>query len=145
MKHLILILALLASTSAHGRDRTRRRSPDRVLLQPGQCVWVGRTEVCADADRVSPGIVCPGHPACPALPLPPTTTVIQEAPRTPQPTVYACRMTEKRTPNVWELVRIGGDNVHTIRIVVKTFPHFEGSKCESEAERLTASGQEVGP
>jgi hypothetical protein len=121
----IVILAILSSSVAWGRSYNRRRpSPARLVLQPGECVDVGGTEVCAEPQRLLP-----------AAP-PPPPVVLQEAPRTPVQAVYACRLTERRTPNVWELVRVGGDNVRTTRVVVKTFAHFEGSSCEAEAERL---------
>jgi len=122
MKYLILMIGLLANTAM---------AQDTVYLNPGECVLVGSTNVCAQRtisydhgrrhDRDNrPVIVVESRPE--------NTESVQA--------IGVCELSTGKSPNTWNLYRVGGTVSRTNRMMVKSFAHFEESKCQAEASKM---------
>lgn len=124
MKTIIATIIFLFASHAHAGT---------VTIQPGQCVQVGSTNVCASSGQVSsnnqPTI---GQPYYPHGQFPP---IVVEPVQELAPYAY-CRLSENKAPNTWNLYRQGGTTKHRMNQLVKSFPHFEGSDCQDEADKI---------
>ena len=95
-----------------------------VMIQPGQCVNIGTTEVCAAQSQEQ--LHYQNHQPQAMMVEP-----VQEI------SPYAfCRLTENKAPNTWDLYRQGGNNKRKMDAFVKSFAHFEYSKCQEEADKI---------
>lgn len=116
MQRFVIIIAMLFAAPAFAGT---------VTIQPGQCILIGSTNVCAAS---TPVVSQPYYPHQPQ-------TVVVEPVQEVTPYAY-CSLSENRSPNVWQLFRQGGNSKHRMNQFVKSFPHFEGSKCQAEADRI---------
>lgn len=128
MKIIIAIVAMFFA--AHARAGT-------VTIQPGQCVQVGHTNVCASSTsgiitqpyaQQQPTVSGPYYPNQPQ-------NVVVETVQELAPYAY-CKLTENKTPNTWDLYRQGGNTRHRMNTLVKSFAHFESEKCQAEADKI---------
>lgn len=125
MKTIIAIAMLIFAAPALARNT--------VTIQPGQCILIGHTNVCAatNGQVFSNNQPTVGQPYYPNHP----TTVVVEPVQELAPYAY-CSLTENKSPNTWNLYRQGGTTKHRMNQFVKSFPHFEGSACQAEADRI---------
>lgn len=120
MKNIIITaLVLVAETSL----------AQTITIQPGQCVFVGRKEVCA-AGAQAPTISQPYYPGQ-------SQQAIIVDQRHVETSAYAfCSLTEHKSPNTWELYKSVTVGYQTRKHRIKSFPHFEASKCQAEADAI---------
>lgn len=116
MKTIVAIIVMLFAARAHAGT---------VTIQPGQCILIGTTNVCAASAVVTQ----------PVYRAPQTQRVVIDQAQPVAPYAY-CTLSEHKSPNTWDLYRQGGTSKHVMNQLVKSFPHFEGEKCQAEADRI---------
>lgn len=120
MKSILFLTIILFSGVAEARH-SHRHNRDIVYLQPGECLSIRGQTVCAAQQ--------------PAFSQP-----VQVEPTTVEQIFAYCslgRFDKSTSLNVWGLFQSTTTNKGTIRkTMLKSFPHFEGSKCEAEASRM---------
>lgn len=122
MKTIIALVLLAFSARAHAGT---------VTIQPGQCIMIGSTNVCAASNNVATNQ--PYYPNEQHQPRHQTITI--ETAQEVAPYAY-CTLTENKAPNTWDLYRQGGNSKHRMNQFVKSFAHFESSACQAEADRI---------
>lgn len=101
-----------------------------VTIQPGQCILIGSTNVCAASAPTQQA-----QAYYPTQPQHQRVTIEHEEVQQLAPYAY-CTLTENKAPNTWDLYRQGGTVKHRMNQLVKSFAHFEHADCQAEADRI---------
>ena len=112
MKYLIIVIGLIANTAA---------AQSVVRLNQSECILISNTYVCAGPYREQSPIVT-------VLPRPENLEAVKA--------MGVCALSTGKSPNTWDLYRLGGTVSNPTRLRIKSFPHFEQSACQAEAERI---------
>jgi len=120
---LTTIFASLIATSAHAE--LFHVKP--IVIPPGQCIYENGQRICAAPER-------PRHRRHHRDERP---IIIDQRPV--EITQYAfCSLTESQSPNKWVLYQAVTRDGQTTKTQLRSYPHFEQSKCEAEAERFNS-------